>query len=326
MYRSEATETSKEFELIYRPEHIEKIEELIEKNFDIYFRKLLDSAKENDSLEKLKSKWGKRFSQKSDAEIIKTLFAQQIDEYEKEAESYRKMFKSERFEEYRYEENNFKKYLIAGSPVIKNSYHSRAEELSEWQKSFAKTSSVDLLDIFQNLIEFATDYSGSYEEDRYENYSSADDFDFDEIEEENYGILGVVGMGIKAVTLYHLYPQIFPRRGKLDLFGMYFLTDKAFLRLPTKTSEFIMVNDKANGKEGIYKVDQNYWYPYGLFAAYAMKLYRMIARRSEELGAPLDQRYRYVYVNTYLENICACHASDIQTLTQSSSLDRKSPW
>ncbi len=57
-----------------------------------------------------------------------------------------------------------------------------------------------------------------------------------------------------------------------------------------------------------------------------MKLYRMIAERCEALGVPIDPHYRYVYVNTYLGNISACHAADIQTLTQSSSLDRRSPW
>jgi len=195
---------------------------------------------------------------RNSADTLKALFAQKINDYKQEAEGYREIFELDRFEEYRYEENNFKNYLIRHCPVIKNSYHSRAEELSDWRINFARTSSVVLLDIFQNLIQFSSNYSESYEKEEYEKYSSFDEFHFDEIEENSYRIIGVVGMGIKAVTLYHLYPHIFLKRGRIDLFGMYFLTDKTFLSLPTRTSEFIMVNDQVNGREGIYKVDQNY--------------------------------------------------------------------
>lgn len=325
MYRTEASETGREFKIISQSAHIAKVKELIEKNFDTCFKSFIESYRSSDSMEKLRAKWGRNMTLKSDAECIKELFAQIILEYEKEAEKYRDAFDQETIEEFHFDENAFKGYLIQKCPVITHSFHSKAEELAEWKKFFAMTPSVDLLDTFDNLITFSSEYIDDYDELEYQDYTNSDEFGFDEVEEEDYGITGVIGMGIKAITLYHLHPAIFPRRGKPDLFGMYFLTDKSFFRLPTKSSEFIMVNDKANGPEGVYKVDQNYWYPYGLFTSYAMYLYHMICDRCKQLGVSLDPHYRYVYVNAYLENIFDQHAEDVRTLTRSSA-DHDRVW
>lgn len=317
MYRSEASK--REFKLISQNEHVARVTELIEKNFDSYFQALIKKYRDNDSLEKLKTRWSKNPALKTNTELVRELFAQAIENYEKEAEKYREAFDTKNLEEYRYDENAFKGYLTKGCPVITHSFYSRAEELSEWRKLFAMTPSTDLLDIFENLMEFSNEYVENYEEVEYKEYSTPDEFNFDEVEEDDYKITGVIGMGIKAVTLYHLHSNIFPRRGKMDLFGMYFLTSKSSFNLPTKTSEFIIINDKAVGKEGVYKVDHNYWYPYGLFTSYAMQLYKLIVGQCKNLAVLLDPKYRYVYVNTYLENISDCHAEDIQTLTRSSA-------
>lgn len=234
MYRSEASDPGREFVIINKPEHIAKVENLIEKNFDSYFHQLLENARNSDSIERLRARWGRNPQAKSDAEIIKAWFSQQIDEYEKEAESYREIFNLEIFEEYHQVENEFKAILTRQCPVIRYSFNSRAEELTDWRKLFAITSSVDLLDIFDNLINFATWYAESSDEEEYQKYSEPHEFGFDEIEEEDYKIVGVVGMGIKAVTLYHLDPSIFPRRGKMDLFGLYLFNRKIVSKTPYK--------------------------------------------------------------------------------------------
>lgn len=319
MYRSEAIDKAREFELIHRSEHIVKVEELIDKNFNSYFEMVLRTAKDAITPDDLAAAWNKTETAPDKGKAIRALFSKRIEEYRKEAEKYRNAFDEENLEGFMFDENAFKEYLTRECPVITHSFYAKAEELKEWQIAYATSSSVELLEIFNNLIQFSNDYAASFNESEYSQYQRAEEFGFDKIEDENYGIVGVIGMGIKAITIYHLFPNIFPKRGKLDLFGMYFLTDRSHFRLPTKTSEFIMVNDKANGKEGVYKVDQNYWYPYGLFTAYAMKLYCKIASYCEKQGSPLDPHYRYVYVNTFLEGISRHYKEDIQTLTRSSN-------
>lgn len=320
MYRSK----DKEYELIQKAEHIAQVEELIERNCINCFEIVLDTSADTKSGEDLANLWNTKFSRLPDRKkdrsgAIRSFFAKKIEEYEKEAEKYRSAFNEDVFDGFMHDENAFKGYLTKECPVITHSFHARAEELREWQILYAKTPSLELFSIFNNLIQFANEYADSYDESVYKQYANSEDFGFDEIEDECYGILGVIGMGIKATTIYHLYPNIFPRRGKLDLFGLYFLTDRCDFRLPTKTSEFIMVNDKAHGSEGTYKVDHNYWYPYELFAAYAMKIYRRIADYCEIQGTPLDPHYRYVYINAFLEGIAHRHKADIQTLTRSSN-------
>lgn len=313
MYRS----TQKEFLLIYDAEHITKILKLIEDNFNHHFKLIINNYRSNNSC-------------KNDYDCIKKLFAERIQEFEKVANNYQDVFNRKYLEfilnsdqtRINVRTQNFKTELTRKCPVIKYPYNSRVKELEDWRILFAKADPKEVFEIFKNLIDFADDYSKNYDELEYEKYITADDFGFDEIEEEDYTIAGVIGMGIKSASIYHLYPHIFPKRGKLDLFGMYFLTgqDKSFFDFPTKTSEFIMINDEATGQKGTYRVDQNYWYPYGLFTSYTMKIYRMIVEMCKEISVALDPHYRYVYVNTYLEKICEHYDENLKTLTKSSDI------
>lgn len=319
MLRSEAIDRAREFDLIQKHNHVTKVEELIDKNFVNYLETILETAKDSQSAQDLAAAWNSKPTSIDKSKCIRSLFAQKIKDYEKESEKYRSTFDEEALDEFMFDENAFKGFLTKECPVIMHSFYARSEELREWQISYAKTASSDLLGIFSNLVQFINEYATSYIEADYSQYSESEEFNFDQIEDENFGIVGVIGMGIKSFVTYYLHPNIFPKRGKMDLFGLYFLTDGSFFNLPTKTSEFIMVNDKAHSNEGVYKIDQNYWYPYGLFSAYAMKLYRKISEYCEKQGAPLDPHYRYVYVNTFLEGIAHCHKEDIQTLTKSSN-------
>ena len=319
MLRSEAIDKAREFELIQKSGHITQVEDLIAKNFVSYFETILESAKESKGAQDLAAAWNSKSVSKDKSKSIRSFFSQKIEEYEKEAEKYRSTFHESTLDEFMFDENAFKSFLTKECPVIMHSFYAKTEELREWQISYAQTASSELLAIFNNLTQFVNDYAHSYDEVPYSQYTEADEFSFDQIEDENFGIVGVIGMGIKSFVTYYLHPNIFPKRGKMDLFGLYFLTDRAYFHLPTKTSEFIMVNDKTHGSEGVYKIDQNYWYPYGLFATYAMKLYRKIADYCEKQGAPLDPHYRYVYVNAFLEGVAHHHKADIQTLTRSSN-------
>jgi len=75
-----------------------------------------------------------------------------------------------------------------------------------------------------------------------------------------------------------------------------------------------MVNDLHEIKEHNYKMDQNYWYPYPVFSLYAIRLYRKIKAACESMGLQLDDNYRYVYVETFLNLICDTNQDYINTM------------
>jgi len=117
-----------------------------------------------------------------------------------------------------------------------------------------------------------------------------------------------------------LHPEIFPSR---EIFPLYFLTDTNHFNLPSKTSEFIMLNDHVHQKKDKnLAVAHNYWYPYDLSTLYDLRLYRLIKKKCEDLNVMLEDDYRYVYMDRYYRHINKLHADDIQTLTGSNEVLR----
>ncbi len=75
-----------------------------------------------------------------------------------------------------------------------------------------------------------------------------------------------------------------------------------------------MVNDINLASDGSMIMDQNYWYPYGLFSLYALRTYRWIDKRTSSIGLTLDRSLRYVYVERFFEAVCAQHTADLKTM------------
>ena len=63
--------------------------------------------------------------------------------------------------------------------------------------------------------------------------------------------------------------------------------EETIFNLPSKSSEFLMVNDIAPASDGSIVMDQNYWYPYGLFSLYALRVFRWIGQRASNAGFAL---------------------------------------
>jgi hypothetical protein len=124
----------------------------------------------------------------------------------------------------------------------------------------------------------------------------------------------VIGMGIKSITLYHLDPQRLPRRGRSDVYALYFLSGRDYFGLPSKSSEFLMVDDESPAEDGSIIMEYNFWYPYGLFSLYALRVYRWMEKRASSVGLTLDHSFRYVYVQRFFEAVCAQHAADLKTM------------
>jgi hypothetical protein len=75
-----------------------------------------------------------------------------------------------------------------------------------------------------------------------------------------------------------------------------------------------MVNDLSPASDGSIIMDQNYWYPYGLFSLYALRISRWPQRQAPAAGATLDRSVRYVYAERFFQSVCDLHADDLRTM------------
>lgn len=204
--------------------------------------------------------------------------------------------------------------LVTKCPVIQKTIHSKREELHDWKIRFGKADSQELADIFANLIDFQSNYADSIDPRAYAKFDSVEDFEFGEIEEPDYSVEGVIGMGIKSAVLYHLEPALFPRRSRLDLYALYFLAGRGTFGLPSDSSEFLMINDHIEVGNQNLKVEHNYWYPYNLFSLYEMRLFRWLTAACRKHGVALDPAYRYVYTAAFNDHICEVEKEYVQVM------------
>ena len=200
-------------------------------------------------------------------------------------------------------------------PVIANTLRQRRAELKEWQIHFRATRPKDLLEVYSNVLEFAADWQDANPRDVYETLNEPSAFGLDPLDDDmSMKIEKVMGVGTKSIVLYHLDPERLPARNRNGLYSLYFLSGRSPFGLPTESSEFIMVNDVARASDGSIIMDQNYWYPYGLFSLYALRIFKWIAKRASTAGFTLDSSVRYVYVERFFEAVCDQHEGDLHTM------------
>lgn len=307
-----------EFEAIREPEHMAAVWEDIRKSFPKYFASLVKPrvAEGEDLLEQLKANAAFRVrapkKPKAPPKPDFSALSNAVTTYEREAEHYREFFDPERLAEFREDDPDaFKTELSKKCPVIRQTLMSPLEDLKEWKYKYKAAKSATLLAAFDHLRALGDGYlADSGAEPEFDRYDDPDDFAMEDFNEETTGVPGVVGGGIKTAVLYHLEPRVFAPRSTSALFGLYFLTEEKTYRLKSKTSEFIMVDDKRPGRDEGWsnrynmKVSQNYWYPYELFAFYAMKIWRLLRDACAEKGHPLEPAFRFVFVLAFLDHVC----------------------
>lgn len=319
MIRSKVDDSPNDFDFIVTDEHITNITAEIKNNFMHYFSVLEKHASHDKGIEALSQKFKVTKAKNRNSKQLEMLLFDWIEEYEKEASKYRDFFKDEVLQEYLdHDPNAFKAVLKKECPIIRNCVNSEAEQMKDWKKKFQAKKGGELLDMFINLYAFYEGYVNNYDASYYSNIDHCKDFDFDQIEDKEYKIIGVIGNGIKSTVLYHLRPDIFARLRTFSLFGLYFLTKEKYFSLPSQTSEFIMINDTFELsvlKESNYRMDRNYWYPYGLFTLHAIRLYRLLKRQFAKMGINLSDDYRYMYVDAYLSVISENNVDYINTMT-----------
>ena len=107
--------------------------------------------------------------------------------------------------------------------------------------------------------------------------------------------------------LYKVHPSLFPNRSRSAIWALWYLTDKESFGCKTD-SEFLMIDLDKN------IVQQNYFYPYQLFAFYAFEIYKLLRGKAKELNVDIDPDYRYVIVDAFLEYIAMEHDEEIAFL------------
>jgi hypothetical protein len=306
-----------EYELIRRPEHVAKVWSEIEKALPNYWDKFVQEQRRQDPIVQLGAKLGKSASAKTklEAKVLVRVFEAAVTSYETEAQSYRKFFSSDALEEYQDDPNAFKQALSRDVPVICNTLRQRRAELKEWQKHFRMARAKDLLEVFSNVLEFKEGWLAAHPRNLYGALDEPAAFDLDPLDDdETMYLINVIGMGIKSIVLYHLAADRLPSRGRTGLYGLYFLSGRGCFGLPSDSSEFLMVNDRDPASDGSIIMEHNFYYPYGLFSWYALRVFRWIEQRSSNAGLTLDRSVRYVYVDRFFEAVCAQHPDDLKTM------------
>lgn len=303
-----------EYDIVRQAEHVAAVWKVVEAALPGYWDLFVKAAHEKSPAGKLAAKFGGGGPVKEGAVVAK-VFEEAVESYEKEAEKYRHFFDPGAMDEYYDDPNAFKQGLSRDVPVIANTLRQRHAELKEWQMHFRSSRPKDLLEVFTNVLDFRAEWSKTHSPKKYADFDAPADFGLDELDDdETMSLVNVVGMGIKSIILHHLDPERLPPRGRAGLYGLFFLSDKQHFGLPSKSSEFLMINDVNTTSDGSMIMDQNYWYPYGTFSLYALRVFRWIEQRSKTAGFTVDPKVRYVYVDRFFESVCDQHVADLKTM------------
>lgn len=305
-----------EYDLVRELDHVAEVWDAISRALPDYWKGFVEAERGPDPVAQLATKFKTTGSKrKTDREVLAPVFETSLVAYDKEAQKYRKFFDAEAIEEYQDDPNSFKQGLMRDVPVIANTLRQRRKELAEWQKHFKIAKGKDLLEIFANVLEFIDGWLEQHVPATYRDLDDPAAFGLDDLDDDDtMSMQNVVGMGIKSIVLYHLHPDRLPPRGRAGLYGLYFLSGRADFGLPSGSSEFLMINDLNPVSDGSFVMDQNYWYPYGLYSLYSLRVCRWMEQRLAEAGIALDPAMRYVYVDRFFEAVCDQHEADLRTM------------
>ena len=314
MFRSNSAELG-EFETIEDPEHISQVWNEIERSLPKYWDSYVQSLHANQTMARLAAHFGSNHEPPSDAAILARAFTEAIQQYTREAEKYRDFFHTDAMEEFSDDPNAFKPLLAREVPVISGTLNQRSEALQEWQKHFRMSRSKDLFVVFFNIMDFKDEWVSTQAESTYSLHNDPRAFGLDPLDEdETLMITNVIGKGIKGIILYYMDSRVFPQRARNGVYGLYFLSQMEHFGLKSGSSEFLMIDDENPLPNGSYIMEHNYFYPFGLYSLYAIRIFRWLEDRMREMGSTLDTQYRYVYVSTFLNHVCANHAEDIRVM------------
>lgn len=301
----------------YDFDHTWAVLDSIENNFEKYFDKFIETngglLLSDSEFETLKERFKVSTDHKSNdrsTNNFKLLIAEAYEDYEKDRQKYLDILDEETLEEWKDDPASFKsKVLKQECPIIHSTfYNKRAKELDKYRYEFRVADPEELLYTVTNLYEFAEEYmSDIYDEETYDEVDYFSDLCMEKLDTEDYTVYGVIGGGVKSHMLYKFQPAAFPNRSRNAIWAFWYLTNKEKFGC-TMDSEFIMIDVDKN------IVQQNYFYPYELFAYYAHKIYLLLKNKAEEMGAYIDPAYKYVVVDRFLNYVAEEHSEEISLL------------
>jgi hypothetical protein len=287
-----------EYEAILLPNHINRVWEEIASRLPQYWQAFVD-----------------RELAKQPAGNVTQSFAVAVQKYEKSAVKYRDFFDPEAMEEFADNPGAFKNHLAKEVPVIAGTLNQRRPELQEWQMHFRSARGKDLLEVFSNVLDFREEWSSTQPESVYATHDDPAAFGLNPLDVDESMLMDkVIGMGIKSIVLYHLDARIFPQRARTDLYGLYFLSGMKDFGLASRSSEFLMINDRVTACNPSMIMDHNFWYPYGLFSMYALRIFRWLQAKVQSEGGALDTHVRHVFLAHFFESVCSRHVEHMKTM------------
>lgn len=235
-----------------------------------------------------------------------TIVANALDDFEQNREEYLDLLDEENLEEDGDAVASFKaKRLRDDCPIIRLAlYNKQAKELDKYRKAFSLADPKELYRVVVNLRQFAAEYEADYSPDDYDDIASYEELGMGRMDSNDCTASGVIGGGIKSHLLYKLYPGLFPNRSRSAIWALWYLTSKKTFGCEMD-SEFLMIDVEKSITQ------QNYNYPYELFAYYAFEIYKLLKEKAAVLGTDIDNNYRYVIVDTFLSFVAGQHDSEI---------------
>jgi hypothetical protein len=210
-------------------------------------------------------------------------------------------------EEFESDPHAFKSTLKKDCPIIRRCLNSPAKVMDAYRSSFYQSKGDRMLQVAINLSEFATGVMPGFDALGQLGADHPATLGVSDLDTEPYTAFGVIGGGIRSHFLYNLYPVAFPNRSQNSVWVYYFLTHQKDYGFEDG-SEFLMINSDGSGTQ------QNFFYPYDLFTFYATRLYLLLRENCKKVGYELDETYRYVYLNTFLDFVAGLHSEDINAL------------
>jgi hypothetical protein len=265
----------------YESGHIENVLSKIRTNFQPYWAQFAPDARES--------------------------FRDAIQEWEDAHPDYAELLDDGFLKEYEDDAKAFKNTLRSKCPIIRRSLNSPQEEMKRYKKAFNLANGRDLLTTTANIASFGRQYIATFRDAAHEAASCVEDLALTDLLDEEYGVLGAIGGGIRSQFLFALYPNAFPYRGRAAVWALYFLSGKDDFGFKDG-SEFLMINTEKSSTQ------QNYFYPYDLFAFYSLNVYRLLKVVCVAARITLRPDRRYVYVDAFFNHVHDSHQEEIKLL------------
>lgn len=309
-------------EICYEQDHIDKVWEEMKQIIPEYFQRYIETegghSIQDSEAEKLAEKFGSTSKPKSKSKdtkkILERLFKEAIDDFNKERQPYLDILDLESLEEYKHDVNSFKNTVLKNQiPIIRKTLQNKqAKELDKFRTAFNASQPGHLFEVTSNIIKLANDWKNDwYDGKEFEKIENCDDLGYYDFDEEGYTAFGVIGGGIKSEFIFKLFPEMYPSRSREAVWALYYLSSKKKFGCK-EDSQFLMIN----ADEGT--TQQNYFYPYGLFAFYALRIYYRLKELYAKHGISLPIEYRFVAVDNFLSFVARSHQDEINVLKQNS--------